>query len=154
MENKIKNIGGIKGWGIDADEQNDPTYPIRKRSNEEHQGNNWERPVQQAQTVEVLHSIERPNLPAVYGATIPPSGLSGMIRRKAFELSESHLGHWFALVLADRVNEIEGIAEDISRGHFPNFFAERGLGAEWKYNREAVIAATAITLISLLKRKK
>lgn len=163
MENKINNPMEIEGWGVDADEQNDPTYPIRKRTNEEHHGNNWERPEQQPRTVEVLQSIERPNLSAVFGAAIPPSGLSGMIRRNAFAYSESNLAHWFQLILADRVNVIEGIIDDIKHGHFPNFFAEKGLGAEWKYNRKAftkklvttaVIATTAITLITLLKRKK
>jgi hypothetical protein len=163
MENKRNNPMEIEGWGIDADQQNDPTFPIRNRSKEDHQGKNWERPEQQPQTVELLQSIERPSLSAVFGTSMAPSGLSGMIRRKAFEFSESHLGHWFMLVLADKINVIEGIADDVKQGHFPNFFAEKGLGAEWKYNRKeftkkvvttAVIATTAITLIALLSRKK
>jgi len=161
MENK--KISQLEGWGHDADEQNDPTYPIRKRANEEHQGSNWDRPEQQPQTIEVLRSIERPNISAVFGTDNPPSGLSGMIRRKAFEYSESSLVHWFQLILADRVNVIEGLVDDIKRGHFPNLFAEKGLGAEWKYNRKAfvtklatsvLITTSAIALIGVFKRKK
>ena len=43
------------------------------------------------------------------------------------------------LILADRVNVFEGIIEDLSQGHVPNFFAERGWNAEWKYNKKGVI---------------
>lgn len=33
----------IKGWGMDFDPKNDPTFPIKKRNNEEHQGYAWQR---------------------------------------------------------------------------------------------------------------
>lgn len=163
MKNEIINPQDINGWGVDANPQNDPTYPMKKHSIEEHRGYKWERPAQQAQTVEILQSTERPNLSAVYGTSSPPSGLSGMIRRKAFKYSESSFGHWLPLILADRVNEIEGIIDDLKKGHIPNIFAERGLNAEWKYNKAAFtkkIAITAITAIvaisicSMLKRKR
>src|SRR5687768_7750845 len=71
----------IDGWGIDADLRNDPTYPIKNRTNEEHAGNTWERPTLQEKHVEILSSNERNNLPAVFGTTLPPSGLSGVLRR-------------------------------------------------------------------------
>jgi hypothetical protein len=109
----------------------------------------------------VLHSIERPNVSAVFGTSVPRCGLSGAIRRHAFKYSESHLGHWFSLILADRVNVVEGLVEDVKRGHFPNILAERGLGAELKYNRKAftkkVIIGTAVAsavLLVLLNKKK
>ena len=163
MKNTTINPEDINGWGIDANPQNDPTYPIKKRTDDDHKGYSWERPEQQPISVEVLHSIERPNVPAVFGTSMPPSGLSGKIRRQAFKYSESSFAHWFPLILADRINEIEGIADDLKRGHFPNFFAERGLGAELKYNRkaftkkvvtQAIIATAALSLIFILKRKK
>ena len=133
----------IKGWGIDADPKNDPTYPLKKRTDEEIRGYTWERPPQQTTEVEILKSVERPNLTAVFGTTVPPAGLSGMIRRGAFKYSESSYGHWVPLVLADRINVFEGIIEDLKTGHIPNFFVERGWTAEWKYNRKNFLIKTA-----------
>jgi hypothetical protein len=62
-------------------------------------------------------------------------GVSGMLRRHAFKYSEGKWAHWLTLLVADRVNVIEGIISDIKQGHFPNIIAERGGKAEWKYNR-------------------
>ena len=81
MENSAQNYQHIKGWGVDADPKNDPTYPMKHRTNEEHAGYSWVRPSQQPVNIEVLHSNERPNVTAVFGTSSPPSGLSGMIRR-------------------------------------------------------------------------
>lgn len=162
METKRIDHTTVNGWGIDADPKNDPTYPIKNRTNEEHKGYTWERPPQQPITQEVLHSNERPNVSAVFGTSVPPSGLSGRIRRFAFKYSESSYGHWLPLLLADRVNAIEGIVDDLKHGHVPNIFAERGWQAEWKYNRKdfvqkivvgTAIAATAIWLLSRKSRK-
>ncbi|PRY55328.1 hypothetical protein B0I27_101297 [Arcticibacter pallidicorallinus] len=162
MENSLEEKHRDKnGWAIDADPKNDPTYPMKKRSNEEHKGYTWERPTQQFVDVEVLHSNERPNITAVFGTSTPPSGLSGMIRRKAFEYSENHYGHWLPLILADRINVVEGIVDDLKRGHIPNIFAERGWNAEWKYNRKAALtkiavglALTAVLVLKISKKSK
>ena len=154
----------IKGWGIDADRKNDPTYPMKKRTDEEILGYTWERPPQQSVNIEILKSVERPNIPAVFGTSVPPSGLSGMIRRAAFKKSESSYGRWLPLVLADRIGVFEGMLDDISHGIFPNTFAERGWNAEWKYNRKnfvlksaatvAVTAGIAAVIIILSKRNR
>jgi hypothetical protein len=144
MEITIKDYTHIKGWGIDADPENDPTYPMKHRSNEEHEGYNWERPTQQPVNIEVLHSNERPNITAVFGTSVPPSGLSGVIRRFAFKYGEGSYGHWLPLLLADRVNEVEGILGDILHGHVTNIFAEKGMKAAWKYNRRSVLKKALI----------
>lgn len=135
----------IKGWGIARDSKNDPTYPMKKRTDAAVQGYNWERPEQQALDIEVLRSVERKNYPAVFGKTVPPKGLSGAIRRVAFGYSESSYRRWLPLVLADRVNMVEGVFEDLSKGVVPNFFKERGWTAEWKYNRKEFVIKTAVT---------
>jgi len=129
---------------VDADPKNDPTYPMKHRTNGEHEGYSWERPPQQPITVEVLHSIERPNVTAVFGTSTPPSGLSGMIRRVAFKYSESSYGHWLPLILADRVNMVEGLLHDLTRGHVPNIVAELGWKAEWKYNRTSLVRRVVV----------
>ena len=134
----------IKGWGIDADPKNDPTYPMKRRTDEEQFGYTWERPELQPVEIELLHSVERKNTPAVFGTTVPPSGLSGSIRRLAFKYSESSYGRWLPLVLADRIGVFEGIADDLAHGHIPNIFKERGWNAEWKYNRTNFVVKTVV----------
>jgi hypothetical protein len=147
MENSFEEKHRDKnGWAMDADPKNDPTYPMKKRTNEEHKGYTWERPTQQFVDIEVLHSNERPNITAVFGTSTPPSGLSGIIRRYAFIFIENHYGHWLPLILADRINVMEGIVDDLKRGHIPNVFAERGWNAEWKYNRKAAVTKIAVGL--------
>jgi hypothetical protein len=163
-KNLADKYAHIKGWGIDADPENEPTYPMKKWTGDDHKRINWKRPPLQPVNVEVLHSNERPNMTAVFGTPVPPSGLSGVIRRYAFKHSEGSYVHWFSLILADRINMVEGIIDDVAHGHIPNFFKERGWTAEWKYNRKAMITKMAITagviigvtafLYGMSKRKK
>jgi hypothetical protein len=148
MNNTGKDFSHIKGWGIDADPKNDPTYPMKPhRTDAEQTGYSWERPTLQTETVEVLQSNERPNLTAVFGTSTPPSGLSGMIRRYAFRYSEGSWGHWIPLLLADRVNVVEGVIDDIRHGHVPNIFAEKGWKAEWKHNPKGLVTKVATTVL-------
>jgi len=147
MEHKAKDTSQIKGWGVDADPKNDPTYPMKNRNDGEHAGYSWERPPQQPITVEVLHSNERPDLTSVFGTSTPPSGLSGVIRRFAFGYSESSYGHWLPLMLADRVSVVEGVLGDLKQGHVPNVVAERGWKAEWKLNRTSLARRILVRVV-------
>lgn len=153
-----KKFSHIKGWGVDADPDNEPTYPMKKYTGDDHQRLNYEKPAQQPVTAEVLHSNERPTVSAVFGTSCPPSGLSGKIRRYAFQHSESSYLHWLPLLLADRINVVEGIADDVKNGHFPNIFAEKGWKAEWKFNRTGLIkkvaVAALVTTAAVLLTKK
>lgn len=135
----------VPGWGIDADPENDPTYPMKpNRTDDEQKGYTWPRPPQQPVTMEVLHSIERPNISAVYGEAAPPFGVSGMLRRFAYHYSESSLARWLPVALADRVNVWEGYLDDLAHGYIPNCFAERGWGAEWRHDPNRVVRKVAI----------
>jgi len=160
MNNPEIDHKDIKGWGIDADPLDQPAYPMKRRNENDNKGMVWERPVQQAIPVEILVSNERPTITAVFGTPNPPSGLSGQLRRFAFRYSESSYGHWLPLLLADRVNMIEGIVDDIRQGTFPNIFAELGGKSELKHNpagfARKVTVGLAITagIIFLCKRKR
>jgi hypothetical protein len=147
MEHTAKDPSQIKGWGVDTDPKNDPTYPMKNRNDGEHAGYSWERPPQQPITIEILHSNERPNVTAVFGTSTPPSGLSGVIRRIAFRYSESSYGHWLPLMLADRVSVVEGVLGDLEDGHVPNVFAERGCKAEWKHNRTSLVRRILVRVV-------
>ncbi len=153
----------IPGWGVDADPENDPTYPIRDRSGDDGLSIDWHRPAQQQSDVEILRSIEHVRLPAVFGTSTPPSGFSGAIRRVAFTYSESHWAHWLMLMGADRINVVEGILQDLGRGKIPNIPAEMGIRSEWQHNKKGLakkaavglaISAVAVALLSRRGKKK
>ena len=143
MEN-TQSYQSIKGWGVDADPDDNPNYPIKIYNGDDHNRLNWERPPLQPVNVEILKSVEHPRMPAVFGTPCPPSGLSGMIRRVAFKFDESEYGHWLNLLLADRVNVVEGVLDDVLHGHFPNILAEKGIKADWKYNRKELVTKMVI----------
>lgn len=97
----------------------------------------------------LLKSIEYSRKPAVEGNSTPPSGVSGAIRRYAFRRSESDWWHWLLLMGADRINVVEGVAEDLGQGKVPNIPAEMGFQAEWQHNRQGLInKATVIGLFA------
>jgi hypothetical protein len=145
MESLRKNFDHIKGWGVDIDPDNEPTYPMKNWTGADHQRLEYQRPTLQQSDTEVLHSNERPGLTAVFGTPQPPKGLSGAVRRLSFRYSEGKWWHWLGLILADRINMVEGIVDDIRGGKLPNIPAERGFPAEWKYNKGGFIKKVAIT---------
>jgi hypothetical protein len=149
----------IPGWGVDADPANNPTYPYRDRSKDDHSGT-WKRPLQQETEVEILQSIEHKQRPAVVGTSMPPSGLSGVLRRAAFRKSESNLLHWILLLAADRINVVEGMARDFGRARLPNISAESGVRPDWRHDKRGlamkaavVVGAIAIIGIAVAKAK-
>jgi hypothetical protein len=150
MENNEFDYKDIPGWGMDADPENEPTYPMKNYTGDDHNRFNYERSDQQPESVEILMSNERPAITRVFGTSVPPSGLSGLIRRYAFKHSEDRYRHWIPLILADRINVYEGILEDLTKGHIPNIAAEGGWKVEWKHNPKGMaIKVATITAIGL-----
>jgi hypothetical protein len=103
----------IPDWGVDLDLRKRPAVPMERTP--PRLANVPVAPAQQPRTVEVLQSIERQGITPVFGTSVPPSGLSGWIRRRAFRRSESDLRHWMLLLMADRVNVVEGLLDDARR---------------------------------------
>lgn len=134
----------IQGWAADLDHANRPAYPM-ERTPPRLDNVHWDRPEDQPIRMKVYHSTERQGVTPVFGTSTPPSGLSGKIRDVAYSLTENDIRHWLLLLLADRVNMVEGIGEDLMSGHIPNIFAEMGLKSEWKYNRAGLIRKVAVT---------
>lgn len=56
MKNNDYDYRQINGWGIDADPENEPTYPIKKYTGDDHNRLLYERPPLQPVNVEILHS--------------------------------------------------------------------------------------------------
>jgi hypothetical protein len=119
----------VQGWGADLDPADRPAVPM-ERTPPRLPNVHWDQPSPQESRVEVLHSTERPGITPVYGTTVPPSGISGAMRRLAFRYSENDLRHWLILLAADRVNVGEGLVSDLAHGHVPNIFREMGGPAE------------------------
>ena len=138
----------IAGWGADLDHQNRPAYPMERKPPRLDLAHVHE-PAQQPESVEILVSNERSVITPVFGTTVPPSGISGQIRRMAFKFSENDIRHWMLLLFADRVNMVEGIGSDLMRGHIPNFFAEMGGRAEFTHNRDAAIRKATVATAAL-----
>lgn len=151
----------IPGWGVDADPDNDPTWPIRNQSPEQGLTYDWDRPSIQQANVEILQSIEHVRRPAVVGTSIPPSGLSGAVRRSAFRWSESNWLHWLLLLGADRINMVEGVIEDIAHARVPNVPAEMGMRSQLRFNKRglakkatAVAGITAATIWAIARLRQ
>jgi hypothetical protein len=66
------------------------------------------------------------------------------MRRLAFRWSESNWAHWLLLIAADRVNMVEGLVEDLGRGHLPNIPKEMGVPAEWRHNKTGLLKKLAV----------
>lgn len=146
--NQITNTtdtSNILGWGVDANRENDPTYPMRDRSAEDRTGPDWESPTPQVSDIEVLQSVEYNRRPAVMGTSAPPSGVSGVIRRGAFRYSENDWRHWLMLIGADRVNMVEGLLEDLGRGKVPNIPGEMGIRSEFRHNKSGFAKKVGVT---------
>lgn len=136
-------VEDIEGWGVDADDSNDPTFPMRNRRDND-VPRIWSRPPLQPPEVEILQSIEHIRLPATFGTARPPRGLSGVLRRLAFRYSESNWWHWLGLMAADRVDVVEGLVEDVAGGRLPNIPAEMGVRAELQHNKAGLVKKVAV----------
>lgn len=126
----------IQGWGADLDRKDRPGVPMERTPPRFLEGKHWDQPEQQKQDIEVLVSPERPGLTPIFGTSAPPKGLSGMLRRVAFKLTENDIRHWLLLLLADRLNMVEGIGQDLGRGHIPNVLGEMGIKSEWQHTQQ------------------
>ncbi|MEO5970729.1 MAG: hypothetical protein ABIQ95_12455 [Bdellovibrionia bacterium] len=121
----------IPGWGIDLDPKNRPGVP-REKTSPHGTGAHWDVPDRQIPRVKIYKSSERRSLTPVFGTSCPPKGLSGVLRDYAYSLSEARKSHWFLLIIADRVDEVEGILGSIFQLRPHNPLKEMGLATEFK----------------------
>lgn len=141
----------IKGWGADLDKKKRPAVPKEKKPPGNAAGAHWTIPDKQIPKHKIFKSIEHPQLPPVLGTSVAPYGLSGLIRSFAYKFSEGKMQHWMLLLFADRINVVEGIFQDLAKGHIPNIPAEMGIKSELKYNKQGAVKKLLIagSLISV-----
>ena len=93
----------IPGWGADLDPADRPSYP--KLQYPADTGAHWDFPERQPEKEPRERSIEHAFVTPVFGTAQPLRGLSGVVRRFAYDrFSEGRLAHWLLLVVGDRID--------------------------------------------------
>jgi hypothetical protein len=143
----------VKGWGADLERANRPAVPKEKPSDVKTVRGKI--PERQIPHVKIHQSVEHPDLTPVFGTACPPRGVSGRLRDLAYVFSEGRLAHWMTLMLADRVDVLEGRLEDLRAGRMPHPIRERGLKSELRYGtterkrRNALLLATGLGVVAV-----
>ncbi|MET0855295.1 MAG: hypothetical protein ABWY27_00980 [Telluria sp.] len=138
-----RDMTHIQGWGADLDRKDRPAVPM-ERTPPRLENAPIAAPSQQPERVEIFVSPERPGITPLFGTSSPPRGISGMLRRLAYKLTENDIRHWMLLLVADRVNVVEGVADDLMQGRVPNVLGEMGIKAEWQHNRAGLVQKAAV----------
>jgi hypothetical protein len=93
----------IPGWGADLDPADRPSYP--KLQYPAATGAHWDFPDRQPGSEGRERSVEHAFVTPVFGTAQPLHGVSGAIRRFAYErFSEGRNAHWLLLIAGDRVD--------------------------------------------------
>jgi hypothetical protein len=120
----------IPGWGVDLDPADRPSWP-KERFDPEGTGAHWDFPERQEPDGYRERSIEHAFLTPVFGTVAPLKGLSGVIRRRAYErYSEARAAHWLLLLGADRVDAVESHLRSLATLRPDNPITQTGLRAE------------------------
>jgi len=133
----------IKGWGSDLDRAMRPGVPRDKAPELGVEG--LYPPIeQQIPRTKIHKSTEHPRLTPVFGTSCPPSGLSGRIRDFGYTFSEGRLSRWMTLLVADRIDVLEDVLNDLAKGRIPDVAEEMGLRSELRYNRMGLARKAAL----------
>lgn len=148
----------IVGWGADLDLAHRPGVP-KELNRETVSSPRHHRAIlaKQKPGPDINLTVERGEMTPVFGNTTLPRPVSTPLRKLAFRFSEDKLRHWMLLLLADRVNMVEGWMEDIGQGKMPMLLPRmefrttdhlRRVLEQGPKNRQdkLLLAATALTI--------
>ncbi|WP_345800387.1 hypothetical protein AAIB33_13030 [Microbacterium sp. AZCO] len=120
----------IPGWGADLDPADRPSYP-KERFAPDETGAHWDFPERQPDPGRRERSIEHTSLTPVFGTAQPLHGVSGLIRRLAYErYSEGTTLHWMLLIVGDRVEAIGAHVRSVASLRPDNPLTETGILGE------------------------
>ena len=120
----------IPGWGADLDPADRPSVP-RERTDLP-TGAHWTIPENQPQPQPRERSIEHQRMTPVFGTSAPLHGVSGVIRRIAYDrFSEARAAHWLLLILGDRVDVVGSRARAVFELRPDNPLTETGILGEF-----------------------
>jgi hypothetical protein len=124
----------IPGWGADLDPRDRPSVPREQfdpGATEAHRDLADQQPERRPRE----RSIEHAFLTPVFGTSCPPRGLSGRLRRLAYDrFSEARAAHWLILLGADRVDTLESTLASMVSLKPDNPFTETGVLSEFSYH--------------------
>jgi hypothetical protein len=124
----------IPGWGADLDPNDRPAVP-RERFDPELSGAHWQFPDRQPEKWPRERSIEHAQLTPVFGTSCPPKGVSGAMRKYAYErFSEGRAAHWLILIAADRVDALGSTVRSFATLRPDNPITETGVLAEFSHH--------------------
>lgn len=105
--NEMQSIARI-AWGVDLRPEDRPGVP-RETEPRRLAGAHWVEPPQQPITSPILTraDLERPT--PVFSTALPPNGMTGAIRAKAYEIPGHFVRHWALLLLADRIESLQNL---------------------------------------------
>ncbi|MCU1553008.1 MAG: hypothetical protein JWM13_494 [Arthrobacter sp.] len=122
----------IPGWGADLDPADRPSVP-RERFDPGATGAHWDFPERQPDDGSRERSIEHAFVTPVFGTVAPLHGVSGAIRRYAYErFSEARAAHWLLLVAGDRVDAWGSHLRSLATLHPDNPITETGVLSEFR----------------------
>ena len=101
----MQQTPNIIGWGADAALENRPGVP-EELPPQPIGYSSLGGPAAQTVGRPTAKSFDRPVTPT-YGTTVPLRGLSGVIRRAAYQIPTYKSRRWMLLLLADRIDVIE-----------------------------------------------
>ncbi|WP_369138423.1 hypothetical protein [Modestobacter versicolor] len=119
----------IPGWGADLDPADRPSYP--KLQYPAQTGAHWDFPDRQPGAEGRERSIEHAFVTPAFGTAQPLHGVSGAIRRFAYErFSEARNAHWLLLIAGDRVDAWGSHLRSFASLHPDNPVTETGVLSE------------------------
>ena len=119
----------IPGWGVDLDPADRPSNP--KLQYPASTGAHWDFPDRQPGAEGRERSVEHAFVTPVFGTAQPLHGVSGAIRRFAYErYSEGRNGHWLLLIAGDRVDAWGAHLRSFASLHPDNPVTETGVQTE------------------------
>ena len=98
---------GVPGAAIDATRDRRPGVPMESVPPHPVGAAHWDQPDRQTDPGGVLKRANLPERTRVCVTSVPPRGVSGMMRRAAYRIPDHHTSHWLVLLLADRVDALE-----------------------------------------------
>jgi hypothetical protein len=124
----------IPGWGVDQNPADRPAVPRLQRGATD-SGAHWDFPERQEDTHARERSIEHAHLTPVFGTAQPLKGMSGAIRRQAYQrFSEGRAAHWLLLMVGDRVDVLESRVTGLLTGKPDGVVSETGVSSELSYH--------------------
>jgi hypothetical protein len=107
MTSDIMKIERTPGAGIDGPKNRRPGVPMESVPPHAVGAAHWRVPDRQPDPGNVLRRSDLPKLTPVFGTAAPPRGISGRLRRAAYDVPEHHTSHWLLLLIADRIDALE-----------------------------------------------